>query len=177
MDGTDVGMIQGRCGTSFPAEALERLRAPSNLFRQELQGDEATKLGVLGLVHHAHPTAAELFDDAVVRDGLADHLQECFYEKVIKVKADVAALLNLFSDVGIERAAILCLSALVALAFSTILFSFRSQNIIDPLRTKSYEKTLADATHRCRASIRTLSGPLLARCILGSDLSPGPSLP
>jgi hypothetical protein len=24
---------------------------------------------------------------------------ECFYEKVIKVKADVAALLNLFSDV------------------------------------------------------------------------------
>jgi hypothetical protein len=103
--------------------------------------------------------------------------QECFYEKVIKVKADVAALLNLFSDVGIERAAILCLSALVALAFSTILFSFRSQNIIDPLRTKSYEKTLADATHRCPASIRTLSGPLLARCILGSDLSPGPSLP
>jgi hypothetical protein len=98
--------------------------------------------------------------------------QECFYEKVIKVKADVAALLNLFSDVGIERAAILCLSALVALAFSTILFSFRSQNIIDPLRTKSYEKTLADATHRCRASIRTLNGPLLARCNLGSDLSP-----
>ena len=74
--------------------------------------------------------------------------QECFYEKVIKVKADVAALLNLFSDVRIERAAILCLSALVALAFSTILCSFRSQNIIDPLRTKSYEKTLADATHR-----------------------------
>jgi len=27
----------------------------------------------------------------------------CFYEKVIKVKADVAALLNLFSDVGIDR--------------------------------------------------------------------------
>jgi hypothetical protein len=27
---------------------------------------------------------------------------ECFYEKVIKVKADVAALLNLFSAVSIE---------------------------------------------------------------------------
>ena len=26
----------------------------------------------------------------------------CFYEKVIKVKADVAALLNLFSDVSID---------------------------------------------------------------------------
>jgi hypothetical protein len=29
-------------------------------------------------------------------------LDECFYEKVIKVKADVAALLNLFSDVSID---------------------------------------------------------------------------
>ena len=28
-------------------------------------------------------------------------VNERFYEKVIKVKADVAALLNLFSDVGI----------------------------------------------------------------------------
>ena len=28
---------------------------------------------VFGLVDHAHPTAAELLDDAVVRDGLADH--------------------------------------------------------------------------------------------------------
>ena len=28
---------------------------------------------VLGFVHHAHPTAAQLFDDAVVRDGLPDH--------------------------------------------------------------------------------------------------------
>ena len=27
----------------------------------------------------------------------------CFYEKVIKVKADVAALLNLFSDVSHRR--------------------------------------------------------------------------
>jgi len=31
-----------------------------------------------------------------------DEVNECFYEKVIKVKADVAALLNLFSDVSIE---------------------------------------------------------------------------
>jgi hypothetical protein len=29
-------------------------------------------------------------------------VNECFYEKVIKVKADVAALLNLFSAVSIE---------------------------------------------------------------------------
>ena len=36
---------------------------------------------------------------ANVRDQL---LNECFYEKVIKVKADVAALLNLLSDVSID---------------------------------------------------------------------------
>ena len=42
VDGTDVGMIQGRRCTSFPAEAFERLGVTGNIFRQELQGDEAT---------------------------------------------------------------------------------------------------------------------------------------
>ena len=41
VDGTDVGMIQGRRGTSFPAEAFERLRVSGNILRQELQGNEA----------------------------------------------------------------------------------------------------------------------------------------
>jgi hypothetical protein len=37
---------------------------------------------------------------ALYRD--VDVTVECFYEKVIKVKAEVAALLNLFSAVSIE---------------------------------------------------------------------------
>src|ERR1700719_2073518 len=79
VDGTDVVMIQGRRGTSFPAETFERLRVSGNIFRQELQGDEATKLRVLGLVNHTHPTTAQLLDDAVVRDGLSDHsVDACF---------------------------------------------------------------------------------------------------
>jgi hypothetical protein len=46
-------------------------------------------------------------------------------------------------------------------------FSFWSQNILDPLLTKSVE-TLVDATtHRCRASIRTLNGPLLGPVQVG----------
>src|ERR1700724_1624752 len=73
VDGTDVGMIQGRRGTSLPAETFERMRVSGNIFRQELQGDEATKLRVPGLVNHAHAATAELFNNAVVRDGLADH--------------------------------------------------------------------------------------------------------
>jgi len=35
-------------------------------------GYSATKGSVLGLVRHTHP-AAQLLDDEVVRDGLADH--------------------------------------------------------------------------------------------------------
>src|SRR5215813_2337198 len=44
-----------------------------DVLRQELQGDETSKIEVLGLVHHTHPAAAELLDDAVMRDGLPDH--------------------------------------------------------------------------------------------------------
>ena len=67
----------------FSAEALglavktvEGLRVSGELIGQELQGDEAAELGVLGLVNNAHPAAAELLDDAIVRDGLPDHRAE-----------------------------------------------------------------------------------------------------
>ena len=33
---------------------------------------------VLGFVDDTHPTAAQLLYDVVVRDGLADHLRECY---------------------------------------------------------------------------------------------------
>jgi hypothetical protein len=49
-----------------------------NIFGQELECHKTTKLGVLGLVDHTHPTAAEFLDDAVVRDSLADHRKECW---------------------------------------------------------------------------------------------------
>ena len=42
------------------------------LVRQKLQGDEAVQLYIL-LVDHTHPAAPELLDEAVVRDGLAEH--------------------------------------------------------------------------------------------------------
>ena len=40
------------------------------------------------------------------------------------------------------------------------IFSFRSQNILDLLRTKSSWKPWPTPPHRCHASIRTLNGPL-----------------
>jgi hypothetical protein len=49
------------------------LRILSNLVREELEGNEAVQLYVLSFVDHTHPAAAQLPDDAVVRDGLAHH--------------------------------------------------------------------------------------------------------
>jgi hypothetical protein len=35
-------------------------------------------LNIFGLVHHTHPAAAQLLEDAVMGDGLADHRLEIF---------------------------------------------------------------------------------------------------
>ena len=78
VDGADVGMVQGGGRTGLAPEALQSLRVLRDLVGKELEGDKATERGVLGLVNHAHPAAAELLDDAVVRDGLADHAQACY---------------------------------------------------------------------------------------------------
>ena len=41
-------------------------------FGKELQCDEPAKSHVLSFVDHTHSTTAELSEDAVVREGLAD---------------------------------------------------------------------------------------------------------
>ena len=54
------------------------MNVAGNIFWQELEGDEATQPRVFSFIDHAHPAAAELFDDAVVRDGLVDHWRESY---------------------------------------------------------------------------------------------------
>jgi hypothetical protein len=49
--------------------------------------------------YHINEIPSEEDQDGEPRYGV---FNECFYEKVIKVKADVAALLNFFSDVSID---------------------------------------------------------------------------
>src|ERR1035437_4979158 len=67
---------------------------------------------------------------------------------------------------------------LTVLAFCIIVFSFRSQNILDLLRTKSSGKLWPTPPHRCHASIRTLNGPLKGPVQVGvRSKYPGPSLP
>ena len=73
MDSADIGMIQCRGCLRLPLEASQRLRVFGYFVGQKLQGYETVQRRILSLVHHTHATAAQLLDDAVVRDGLADH--------------------------------------------------------------------------------------------------------
>src|SRR5271157_3495548 len=69
----DVRMVQRRRGLGFALKARQRLRIAGHFLGQELERDKAMQPRVLGLVDDAHAAASKLFDDAVVRDGLADH--------------------------------------------------------------------------------------------------------
>jgi hypothetical protein len=59
--------------SGFALKSLQRNGLSDQIVRQELQGNVAVQLEVFGLIHHTHPATAEFFDDAVVRDGGADH--------------------------------------------------------------------------------------------------------
>jgi hypothetical protein len=54
-------------------ETFDSLRIVRDIIGRELECDKAPEGGVLGFVNNAHPTAAQLFCDAVVLDGRADH--------------------------------------------------------------------------------------------------------
>jgi hypothetical protein len=69
----DIGVIQCRGSFGFALKAAEGLRVFGYVVGQELEGDEATELHILSLVDNTHPAAAQLLQNAVVRDGLADH--------------------------------------------------------------------------------------------------------
>jgi hypothetical protein len=53
-------------------KASQRLRFSGNFVRQKLQGHKSVQDFVLGLVHDTHTSAAEVFHDAVVGDGLPE---------------------------------------------------------------------------------------------------------
>ena len=49
-----------------------------DVIRQKLQGDKPVQGYVLGLVNDTHAAATQLLNDAVVRNGLADHWRESY---------------------------------------------------------------------------------------------------
>jgi len=78
VNGADVGMVESGGRTSFSPETFQCLRVLGHVIGKELKRNETTQLGVLGFVNYAHTAAAELFDDAIARDGLADHWRESY---------------------------------------------------------------------------------------------------
>ncbi|MGB9403375.1 MAG: hypothetical protein WCA98_07540 [Candidatus Acidiferrales bacterium] len=75
VDGADIRMVQSRCGLRFALETGDSLRILRHVVGQKLEGNEAMKADVLGFIDDAHAAAAQFVDDAVVRDGLANHRQ------------------------------------------------------------------------------------------------------
>jgi hypothetical protein len=75
MNCADVEMIESRSGAGFAPEAFECLRVIREFVRQKFQCDMTPETEIFGLVNNTHPTAADFFQNAVVRDGLANH--EC----------------------------------------------------------------------------------------------------
>jgi hypothetical protein len=77
-------MVQRRRGPCLATKTFERLRVPRHFIREKLKRDEAAQLGAFGFVNHAHAAPAKLFNNAVVRNGLADHSRdECFSGRFI----------------------------------------------------------------------------------------------
>ena len=69
-----LGSARFYAGLSLATEAFKCLRVLRDIFGKKFEGDKSTERHVLGLIHNTHTTAAQLLDDEVVRNGLADHL-------------------------------------------------------------------------------------------------------
>ena len=72
VNGADAGMIQRGRRLRLALEPFKRGLVGRRILRKEFQGNLAPELGVLRAVDHAHATAAQLLDDAIVRDSAAD---------------------------------------------------------------------------------------------------------
>ena len=72
VDGADMWMAERRSGSGFTLKAAQRFGIARQISGDELERHGTVKPRILGLVDHAHPAAAELADDAVVRERLTD---------------------------------------------------------------------------------------------------------
>jgi hypothetical protein len=80
----DIWMIQCRSGLSFSLESRQALSASGKIVGEKFQSNESVEASVLSLINHTHPAAAKLFDNAIMRDGLAYHgpplFRGCYFE-------------------------------------------------------------------------------------------------
>ena len=69
----DIRMVQRRSRPSLPPEPLQRQLILGHIRRQELQRHKPPQVDVLSLIDDAHPAAAQILDNAVVRDRRSNH--------------------------------------------------------------------------------------------------------
>ena len=93
-DPNRVLLHECRCGLRFTLKSTERLRIPGYLVRKKLKRDETMQPGVLGLMDHPHPATAELFNDAIMRDGFADHIADAMVGGLLGQVNESKALRN-----------------------------------------------------------------------------------
>ena len=74
INGADVGMVQSRGRLGLPLKAGQSLGVAGDVIGQELECHKTMKASVFSFVYHSHPPATDLLDNAVVGDGLADHV-------------------------------------------------------------------------------------------------------
>jgi hypothetical protein len=75
VDDADVGMVKRGSRAGLALEAFHGLVIFGELFWEELERYKPAERRVFGLVDHTHAPAAELFQDAIVRNGLTDHCE------------------------------------------------------------------------------------------------------
>ena len=73
VNGAQIGVVEGASGARLAAEAFERASLFGRPLRQEFDGHLATEPGIGRQVDDPHAAAAELSDDFVVGDLLAEH--------------------------------------------------------------------------------------------------------
>jgi hypothetical protein len=67
---------------------LQTLQIASDLRQEKFAGDPAAEVRVLRLVNYTHPATTQLLDDALVRDGLADHWAQILRPRMGRVNED-----------------------------------------------------------------------------------------
>jgi hypothetical protein len=72
VDCADVREVQRRSGTRLTTETFDRLWVSGKFLGEKFYSYESPKICVFRLIYNTHSTAPEVFQDAVMRESLAD---------------------------------------------------------------------------------------------------------
>src|SRR5882762_4463399 len=78
IDGADIRMVEGRGRLRLPLKASQCLGILDDIIGEKFQGDKSAQSYILGPIDDTHSPSAKLLNDAVMRNGLADHWRESY---------------------------------------------------------------------------------------------------